>query len=98
MSTFNTNTEQSIAEPKFKKGESCIRNYGGGKRQLVFIDECFYKKQEGVYYYEYSYFPSSDGFCYEDGLRKLTEIEKKQLKKSPLNMPMDMCSWNNDPF
>ena len=87
-----------IPLPKFKVGESCIRNYGGGKKQLVFIDECFYKKEEGVYYYEYSYFPSSDGFCYEDGIRKLTEVEKEQLKESPLNMPMDMCSWNNDPI
>ena len=43
MSCFNTNFDKSVPEPRFKKGESCIRNYGGGKKQLVFII-CLTKK------------------------------------------------------
>ena len=44
MFTLNTHSEQSIPEPKVQKGIH-FRNYGGGKKQLVFIDECFYKRR-----------------------------------------------------
>ena len=79
-------------EQKFKKGESCIRIYRGGKKQFVSIDNIFYKQETNSYLYEYSYFPSSDGFCYEEDLRKLSDNEKELKKKSIFNMPMDMCS------
>ena len=84
----------SMPSPKFKKGETCIRNYGGGKKQVVSIDNFYYEKKYNTYYYEYSYFPSSDGYCYESSLRKLTKSEENKSKTSLFSLPMDMCSWN----
>jgi len=46
----------------------------------VSIDNFYYEKKYNTYYYEYSYFPSSDGFCYESSLRKLTKSEKIIVK------------------
>ena len=83
-----------IPPPKFKVGESCIRNYGGGKKQFVSIDSFRYDEELNTYTYEYSYFPSSDGFALESGLIKLTEEQKISAKECIFNMPMDMCSWN----
>lgn len=83
-------------EKKFKIGESCIRIYNGGEKQFVNIDNIFYKEDTNSYLYEYSYFPSSDGYCYEGDLRKLSDNEKKLKKQSIFNMPMDMCSLNNN--
>lgn len=80
--------------PKFKIGESCIRLYSGNKKQFVSIDNIFYDSKRNINTYEYSYFPASDGYALESGLRKLTEAEKKKAKECIFNMPMDMCSWN----
>ena len=80
--------------PKFKIGEGCIRLYSGNKKQFVSIDNIFYDSKRNINTYEYSYFPASDGYALESGLRKLTDEEKQKAKINIFDMPMDMCSWN----
>ena len=84
----------SIPSHKFKKGESCIRNYDDGKKQLVYIDYFHFNRKYNVFYYDYSYSLSSDGYCNEKSLRKLTQAEENKSKTSLFSLPMDMCSWN----
>ena len=83
-------------EPKYKINESCIRNYNDGKKQLVNIDSLTYNIKDNSYYYFYSYYHSSDGYCSEKNLRKLTNSENELMKESIFRLPMDMCSWNNN--
>jgi hypothetical protein len=79
--------------PKFKKDETCIRIYSDGKNQVVSIYSIIYKPELDTYIYDYSYsyFPTSAEYSYESGLRKLTQKEKNNSKKSIFNLPMDMC-------
>ena len=67
----------SMPKPKFKKGDKCIRTYHNGKKQYVKIYRCFFDRyQEDVgYWYEYDYYPSSEGFGNEKP-RFLTDEEK----------------------
>ncbi len=87
-----------LPEPKFKVGERCIRMYVNEKNgvktykeQTVNIWNCYknkYHPQKG-YFYEYMYYPASDGFAYETSIRKLTEVEKT---KSVWTLPMSMAA------
>ena len=76
--------------PKFKKKQNCIRLYPGSKRQLVSIENFWYDKEKNTYLYDY-YFPNSEGFCFENGIRKLTDQETEKLKNhGRFSLPMHM--------
>jgi hypothetical protein len=87
-----------LPEPKFKVGERCIRIYHNEeneiktyKEQTVNIWACYKNKYhpEKGYFYEYMYYPASEGFAYESSIRKLTEVEQN---KSVWTLPMAMTA------
>ena len=87
-----------LPEPQFEKGERCIRMYiiekNGIKKykeQTISIWNCYKNKYhpEKGYFYEYMYYPASEGFAYETSIRKLTEVEKT---KSIWTLPMSMAA------
>ena len=87
-----------LPEPKFKIGERCIRMYINEetgiktfKEQTINIWACYKNKYhpEKGYFYEYMYYPASEGFAYEKSIRKLSEVEQN---KSVWTLPMGMVA------
>ena len=80
-----------IQEPRFKKKELCIRVYPNlNKEQAVKIDSYTYCNNK--YLYQYSYYPCSEGFSYEENLRKLTKKEEELRRESLFRLPMGMSA------
>ena len=68
MSNLNTNFDESVPEPRFKKGESCIEIVVEEKDNQYLLTVVCIKKKKVFITVNIHIFHSSDGYCYEDGL------------------------------
>jgi len=66
--------------PKFNKGENALQSIGDNIYRIVNIynyDTYSYCPKKG-YLYNYDYYPTSEGYCYEINLKKMTKEQKKR--------------------
>ena len=84
--------------PIYKKNELCIRMYKNMptkyskkkyREQAVTIESIRINNLTKEYFYNYNYYPASDGSAYENSLRKLS---KKEKEKSIWLLPSEMVS------